>query len=85
MKNDERHVPSKGLELSAEGVEHLKSRMPHLAALFANLEVGMTPSFLDMIAALSEMVAFYTDCDQFDEVLMLLEERMSGKKCRFCS
>ena len=44
-------------------VSTLKSKLPELDALFGNLEAGQTPNFLEMMSAISEMVAFYTNCD----------------------
>lgn len=44
-----------------------------------------TPTFLDIISGISEMVAFHTDHDQISDDRFLLSEKMSGKKCRFCS
>ncbi len=68
-----------------EYIEALKKHMPALHRLFEILDAGATPNFLDIMAGISEMVAFYTECDQFDAASKLLEEKMSGKFCRFCS
>lgn len=66
-------------------LDTLASDMPEMSRLFAILDAGATPNFLDIIAAISEMVAFYTDHDQIeaDKVCELLKR--SGKKCRICS
>ena len=66
-------------------LDTLKSRLPQMSALFRDLDAGYTPNFLDMMKALSEMVAFYTECDQIAEADAPLGERMSQNKCRFCS
>lgn len=63
----------------------LKEQMPQMTRIFEILDSGVTPNFLDIMRGISEMVAFYTDYDQISEELELLEEKMSQKKCRFCS
>jgi len=68
-----------------EYLDTLAEQMPQMTRLFTALDAGATPNFLDIMAAISEMVAFYTDHDQIDEVDKILRERMSQKKCRFCS
>lgn len=70
---------------SDAALDTLKSRMPQMRRLFADLDRGYTPNFLDLMSALSEMVAFYTESDQKDEVLEMLKRKMSGKNCRICS
>jgi len=62
----------------------LAEQMPALDRLFHELDQGRSPNFLDIMAAISEMVAFYTDRDQIDEACEILEEKMSQKKCLFC-
>lgn len=56
-----------------------------LRALFEKLSLGETPNFLEMMQAISGLVAFSTDTDsiQEDHIDQLL--KMSQKKCRFCS
>jgi len=63
----------------------LAEHMPQMTRLFQILDTGVTPNFLDVIAAISEMVAFHTDSDTFDSADKILREKMSGNKCRFCS
>lgn len=68
-----------------EYFDTLAEQMPQMTSLFTALAAGITPNFLDVMAGISEMVAFYTDHDQNDAADKLLEEKMSGIKCRFCS
>ncbi len=74
-----------GRTASDAAFDTLKSQMPELSRLFANLDAGSTPNILDMIAAISEMVAFYTESDQIPEADTPLDQKRSIKKCRFCS
>jgi allophanate hydrolase subunit 1 len=62
----------------------LKSHLPEMTALFAALDAGYTPNFLDIMKAISEMVVFYTECDQIDVALEILQKKESQKNCRFC-
>lgn len=41
----------------------LKAQMPTLDALFAKMERGEMPNFLEVLAALSEVTENQTDCD----------------------
>lgn len=63
----------------------VKCVMPHTAALLDIMDSGKTPNFLDIMTALSDLVAFVTECDPIpvgseEEIFF-----MSGKFCRFCS
>lgn len=60
------------------------SNMPALGRLLDALDGGGEFSFLDIMAAISEMVAFLTNSDLFDSVESMRFSEMSGKKCRFC-
>jgi len=62
-----------------------KSDLPRTAKLLENLERGMTPNFLDIMASISEFVAFYTEYDTDAEYELDALLKMSGKKCRNCS
>jgi len=68
-----------------EAKSTLKPEHGALRHLVVIAEQGETPNFLDIFAALSEIVAFYTDCDlpQIELVENICE--MSVKKCLFCS
>lgn len=55
-----------------------------LRRIWELLEQGQTPSFLEMMAAISEMVAFYTNSDSARDAMDEKFFCMSGKKCRFC-
>lgn len=59
--------------------------LPLTWGLLEMLEDGVTPKILDIMGAISEFVAFYTDYDieSEDQIDALLN--MSGKKCRNCS
>lgn len=59
--------------------------MPALANLLDQLDAGSTPNFLDVMAGISEMVAFYTNPDLLESVEYKRFCEMSGKYCRFCS
>ncbi|MBA7612276.1 hypothetical protein ES703_19512 [subsurface metagenome] len=65
-------------------LDTLKSKMPALHKLFTAPDEAYPPNFLDIMRGISEMVAFYTDCDQNSGRSILLEEKMSQKNCRFC-
>lgn len=56
-----------------------------LRRLFKKMESGVQPDFLEIMSAISEMVAFYTDYDSPTDVAQIEEFFMSQKKCRFCS
>lgn len=82
---EESRAHSTGRTLCGQGQNTSKSDMPQMAALLDNLDRGITPNFLDFLSAISEMVAFYTECDQIDKVRKLTDQKMSVKKCLFCS
>lgn len=63
----------------------LRNGMPALDALFTKLAAGGGFNFLDILAAISEMVAFYTDHDILEGEDSTTICEMSGKYCRFCS
>jgi len=63
----------------------LQDNMPHLDALFVNLDRGITPNLFDFLNAIEEMVAFHTDCDQVEQSADCQAQNMSQIKCRFCS
>ena len=70
---------------SDEYLNTLSERLPQMRKLFEILGSGVTPDFLDIMRAISEMVAFYTDCDQISDFEEDGRKIMSQKKCRFCS
>lgn len=80
----EPHVPCKGQQVSNEYRRGVFSHTPALGRLLDNLDAGITPTFLDVIAAISEMVAFQTECDPLESEQCLRFSEMSGKYCRFC-
>ncbi len=67
-----------------ERIAFLRRKMPLLDKLFTALADGSQFTKLDIMLALSEMSLFITDPDQVGADGYPLEERMSGKKCRFC-
>lgn len=86
MTDNQAHSsPLAGFNRGEAYLDTLAEDMPEMTRLFAILDSGVTPNFLDIMRGISEMVAFYTDHDQISEDLELLEEKMSQKKCRFCS
>ena len=84
-QHSEQLTPCTGQTRSDEYLNSLKSQMPQMQRLFELLDAGGGFNFLDVMSALGEMSLFITDSDQNDEVLELLELKMSGKKCRVCS
>jgi len=84
-RNQARNSPVCGRSRDEAHLDTLRRNMPEMDKLFTALDAGVTPNFLDIIAAISEMVAFYTESDQISEADKLLEEKMSQKNCRFCS
>lgn len=63
----------------------LAEQMPALDAVFVGLAHGETPDVLQMMTAISEMVAFHTKCDSNSECNEIEQILMSQNKCRFCS
>jgi len=63
---------------------YVQSRMPALAHLLDALDEGGEFNFLDVMAAISQIVAFTTECDQIESDECLRFSEMSGNKCRFC-
>jgi len=62
----------------------VQSRMPAVAHLLDALDAGGEFNFLDIMAALSQIVAFHTECDQIESAESLRFPEMSQNKCRFC-
>lgn len=73
-----------GLSRAAPPCDTLKSEMPSLAALFELLAAGLTPNFLELLAAISEYVSFYTEADSNCDDCQKWLINMSEKKCLFC-
>lgn len=69
----------------SESIDTLRTGMPVLDALFTKLACGGQFNFLDILAAISEMVAFYTDYDILEGEDSTTIFEMSGNYCRFCS
>jgi len=62
----------------------MPDELDSLRRAFQKFNMGETLNFLEMMTVISEMVAFYTDCDSpADEVDLLLKNE-SLNKCRFC-
>ena len=59
-ENRRPRAPVCGLNRDEATLDTLKSQMPALSRLFDALDAGSTPTFLDMMSAISEMVAFIT-------------------------
>ncbi len=80
-----RSSPVCGQTTGDEYLNTLAKQMPVMNRLFAALDANIAPNFLDVMSAISEMVAFYTNCDQKAASEFLIEEKMSQNNCRFCS
>lgn len=76
--------PASGQTVSDEYRSYVYSRIPALGRLLDALDAGTTPNFLDVMAALSDLVAFYTECDTLESGESVRFCEMSGKKCLFC-
>jgi len=79
--------PQLGCKAKSVSDEYRRWVFSHMAAmgrLLDQLDAGSIPNFLDIMAAISESVAFYTEGDSLesDESMRFFE--MSGKYCRFC-
>jgi len=85
MNCDEHKDSASGQTVSDEYRRWVKSRMPRTAALLDILDSGRSPTFLDIMGGLSDLVAFYTECDPKPDDPCEKIFTMSGKKCRFCS
>jgi len=79
------HASHRGQTVSDEYKEWVFSHMPAVGRLLDALDAGSTPTFLDIMSALSQMVAFLTECDQKEGCMSTTFFLMSGKRCRFCS
>lgn len=80
----EPHVLSEVQTVSDEYRRGVFEHMPAVGRLLDFLDAGTTPTFLDIMAAISEMVAFHTECDSLESEQCLRFSEMSGKYCRFC-
>lgn len=80
----EPHTRCTGQTVSDEYRRWVFSHIPALGRLLDKLDAGSTPNFLDIMAGLSEMVAFYTECDSLESEEYKRFSEMSGKYCRFC-
>lgn len=80
--------PQRGCKQQTACDEYRKwvfSQMPAVGRLLDQLDARESPTFLDIMAAISEMVAFTTEGDSLESVESLRFSVMSGKYCRFCS
>ena len=59
--------------------------LPAYANLVAMVHGGHHPNFLDVMAAISEIVAFTTNSDAIAEADVARSEEMSQNNCRICS
>jgi len=81
----EPHIRCKGQTVSDEYRRWVFEHMPHVGSLLDNLDAGVTPTFLDIMAAISEIVAFTTEGDHNLADSCKEEFLMSGNICRFSS
>jgi hypothetical protein len=52
--------------------------------LFLLLDCGITPDAFDVMAAISEIVAFSTDCDSNNYCSAQIKHLLPGKSCSSC-
>ncbi|MCK5616717.1 hypothetical protein KAR91_83420 [Candidatus Pacearchaeota archaeon] len=86
MRDDRPHSRPVSDFKQAEGYQTAPwDDMPQMQALFEKFAGPGDWNFLDVMAAISEMVGFYTnhDINQEDPICDLL--KMSQNKCRFCT
>lgn len=55
-----------------------------LGSLFKKMSRGEMPNFLELMAAISDLVAFSVECDSNPTTPPTGPKNMSQKKCRFC-
>lgn len=85
MNDESKAVPTQdGFVLDGRYYETPPEHLGAMASLFEKLAAGEHPDFLAVMAAISEMVAFWTDCDSNPVDLPENNFCMSEKKCRFC-
>lgn len=80
----EPHIRCKEQTVSDEYRRWVFEHMPAMGSLLDKLDAGTSPTFLDIMAAISEIVAFTTECDSICNQLVGKNISMSGKYCRFC-
>lgn len=83
-ENESQECSSTGRTVSDEYRRQVKCAMPRTAALLDKLDAGTAPNFLDIMAGISDLVAFYTECDSISDDIGEKNILMSGKLCRFC-
>jgi len=82
--NGRTRIDSKAFLLGDLCCDTMKTHLPAMGSLFDKLTIGEEWGFLDVMSALSEMVAFYTEPDTKSGRSCSLDLKMSQKKCRFC-
>lgn len=80
-----RRSPFKELNMTTDTNTGLSEQPEALRRLFDLLASGQTPNFLEMMSAISDYVAFSTDCDPNSPAPRGELFSMSQKKCRICS
>lgn len=86
MRDEKLHsTPVCGLNQGKGHQTTLSDDMPQMQALFEKFSALGDWNFLDVMAAISEMVGFYTNHDIKNEDLADELLRMSQNKCRFCT
>ena len=80
----EPHVACKGQTTPEEYRRWVFSHMPAVGSLLDKLDAGGELNFLDVMAGISEIVAFYTEGDSLESEESVRFSVMSGKYCRFC-
>jgi len=80
----EPHIRCKGKSPDDEYRSRVFHDTPALGRLLDSLDAGTTPTFLDIMTAISEMVAFHTNPDLLESDESVRFPEMSQKNCRFC-
>ncbi len=81
----ERHMPQNRFSPAPVPTECLKRQLPFLSRLVENANTGMFPNCIELMSAISEIVAFNTKCDSSNNQLIADDMIMSQNSCRFCS
>ncbi len=81
----ERHMPQNRFSPGPVPTECLKRQLPFLSSLVENANAGMLPNCIELMEAISEIVAFNTKCDSSSDELIADDMIMSQNSCRFCS
>lgn len=82
---DNHHAAQDGFNPVDVPAECIKRQTPLLDDLFNQLEAGMLPNCIELMGAISDLVAFHTKGEQESDGADCPTGNMSQNKCRFCS